>query len=199
MSAPVRAGERGARRVGRGLPAWLLRVAVLVAGAFVIAIPTADGALLGTFFIMAPLVVIAVYAPASPAPSGLVIAAAVMVALLGDDPLRPAVLVMIPAVHLFHVTCGLAGLVPLRGRLHPGALLRPALRFVLVEAIVFAFVGVAALLPTGAVPVSIEIAALAGLVVVAVIILVWHRQSYRLGRDERHTRRGASHTGGGGH
>jgi len=36
-------------------------------------------------------------------------------------------------------------------------------------------------------------------VVVAVIILVWHRQSYRLGRDERHTRRGASHTGGGGH
>jgi hypothetical protein len=188
MTAPARVDSP---RLGRGVPAWLLRVAVLAAGLFVMAIPTADGALLGTFFIMCPLVVIAVYAPASPAPSGLVIAAAVMVALTGDDPLRPAVLVMIPAVHLFHVTCGLAGLVPLRGRLHPRALLRPALRFVLVEAIVFAFVGVAALLPTDVVPASIEIAALAGLVVVAVIILVWHRQSYRLGRDQ-------PHTGGGG-
>ena len=196
MTAPVQAGVP---RLGRGMPAWSLRVAVLVAGVFVIAIPTADGALLGTWFIMAPLVVIAIYAPASPAPSGLVIAAAVMVALLGDDPLRPAVLLMIPAVHLFHVTCGLAGLVPVRGRLHVSALLRPALRFVLVEAIVFAFVGVAALLPTDAVPATLEIAALAGLVVVAVIILVWHRQSYRPERDEPHTRRGASHTGGGGH
>lgn len=196
MTAPVQVDSP---RLGRGMPAWLLRVAVLAAGVFVIAIPTADGALLGPLFIMGPLVVIAVYAPASPVPSGLVIAAAVMVALTGDDPLRPAVLVMIPAVHLFHVTCGLAGLVPLRGRLHPRALLRPALRFLLVEAIVFAFVGVAALLPTTAVPATIEVAALAGLVVVAVIILVWHRQSFRLGRDEAHTRRGASHTGGGGH
>lgn len=186
-------------RLGRGVPAWLLRVAVLVAGVFVVAIPTADGALLGTLFIMCPLVVIAIYAPASPAPSGLVIAAAVMAALTGDDPLRPAVLLMIPAVHLFHVTCGLAGLVPLRGRLHPRALLRPALRFLLVEAIVFAFVGVAALLPVTQIPASIEIAALAGLVVVAVLILLWHQQSFRQRRDGSHTRSGASHTGSGGH
>ncbi|HEV7646807.1 MAG TPA: hypothetical protein VGP26_01475 [Actinophytocola sp.] len=181
--------------LGRGMPAWFLRVAVLLAGAFVVAIPFADGALLGTLFVLCPLAVIAVYAPASPAPSGLVIAAAVMAALTGDDPLRPAVLVMIPAVHLFHVTCGLAGLVPVRGRLHPRALVRPALRFLLVEAIVFAFVGIAALLPATQIPAPIEVAALAGLVVVAVVILLWHRGVFRQpgprGRDD-------SHTGGGG-
>jgi O-antigen/teichoic acid export membrane protein len=121
----------------------------------------------------------------------------VLTALLGDDPLRPAVLIMIPAVHLFHVTCGLAGLVPLRGRLDPRALARPALRFLLVEAIVFAFVGVAALLPDTPIPASIEIAALAGLVVVAVLIMVWHRQTFRQHRDHSHTRDN-SHTGGGG-
>ena len=179
-------------RLGRGMPAWVLRFAVLAAGVFVVAIPLADGALTGTLFILSPLVVLGVYAPASPVPSGLVIAAAVMAALTGDDPLRPAVLLMIPAVHLFHVTCGLSGLVPLRGRLHARALVRPALRFLLVEAIVFAFVGVAALLPTTPIQAWIEFVALAGLVVVAVIILVWHRRLHRPGRDD-------SHTGGGGH
>jgi hypothetical protein len=178
-------------RLGRGMPAWYLRVAVLLTGVFVAWIPLTDGALVGILFVMGPLVVISVYAPASPAPAGVVIAAAVLAALTGDDPLRPAVLVAIPAVHLFHVTCGLAGLVPLRGRLHPRVFLRPALRFLLVEAIVFAFVGLAALLPVTPVPAAIEITALSGLVVVAALILAWHRQSSRPSRDD-------SHTGGGG-
>jgi hypothetical protein len=95
-------------------------------------------------------------------------------------------------VHLFHLSCGLAGLVPVRGRLHPRALLRPAIRFLVVQAVVFAFVGIAALLPVAQVPAPLEIAGLVGLVVIALIVVLWHRQPDRESRDD-------SHTGGGGH
>lgn len=177
--------------VGRGIPAWFLRFAVLVSGALVIAIPSTEGAMWGALFILAPAILASVYAPSSPVPSAVVIGAAVLAALTGDDPLRPTVLALIPAVHLFHVLCGLAGLIPVRGRLHPRALVRPALRFLLVQAIVFAFVGVAALQPITDIPPWLEIAALVGLVVIAVIVGLWHRQSNRHGSDD-------SHTGGGG-
>ncbi|HEY7594883.1 MAG TPA: hypothetical protein VH969_17155 [Actinophytocola sp.] len=166
-------------RLGRGVPAWTLRAAVLVAGALVIAIPSTEGAMWGGLFILTPTILASVYAPASPAPIAVVIGAGVLVALTGDDPLRPTVLAMIPTVHLFHVCCGLAGLIPVRGRVHPRAFARPALRFVVVQAIVFAFVGVAALQPVTRIPAGIEITALAGLLVIALIVLLWHRQSKR--------------------
>jgi hypothetical protein len=175
-------------RMGRGVPAWLLRLAVLASGALVLMIPSSEGAKWGALVIIGPIVVVSAYAPSSPAPAGVVVGAAILAALTGDDPLRPAVLLMIPAVHLFHVCCGITGLIPVRGRLHARAFLRPLMRFVLVQAIVFALVGVAALQPVTFIPAWLEIAALVGLLVIAVVIVLWHRQSR--GDD--------SHTGGDG-
>jgi hypothetical protein len=189
--ALARAAKHGAAAVeattlGRGVPAWLLRLAVAVTGALVIAIPATEGAFWGALFILAPAILASVYAPASPVPSAVVIGAAVLAALSGDDPLRPAVLVLIPAVHLFHLACAFAGIVPIRGRLHARAFARPALRFLLVQAIVFAFVGAAMLLPVTRIPAWLEVVALAGLVVIALTVLAWHRER----RDDSHTRGG---------
>ncbi|MPZ83129.1 MAG: hypothetical protein GEV28_23140 [Actinophytocola sp.] len=90
---------------------------------------------------------------------------------------------MIPVVHLFHVSCGLAGVLPVTGRVHLRALRKTAVRFVLVQAIVFALVGVAALLPVRQTPAVLEVTALLGLTAIALVILVWHRQR----RDHAHT------------
>jgi hypothetical protein len=173
--------------LGRGVPGWIMRAAVLASGALVVAILASQGALGGALYILAPVILASVYAPASPAPSAVVIGAAVLTALSGDDPVRPAVLAMIPAVHLFHVCCGIAGIIPVRGRVHAGAFVRPAVRFLLVQAVVFAFVGVAALLPITPIPGLLEVIALTGLLGIALAVGLWHRV-----RDD-------SHTGGGGH
>lgn len=174
-------------RLGRGMPGWTLRLAVLVTGALVIAIPSTEGAIGGALIILGPAVLASVYAPASPAPSAVVVGAAVLAALTGDDPIRPTVLALIPTVHLLHVCCGLAGTLPVYGRVHPRALRRPALRFVVVQAVVFAMVGVAALLPVRQIPAALEVTALVGLLAIALVIVLWHRQ-----------RGDHSHTGGGG-
>jgi hypothetical protein len=181
--------------LGRGVPAWIMRAAVLASGALVIAILATQGSLGGAMYILSPVLLASVYAPASPAPSAVVIGAAVITALSGDDPIRPAVLAMIPAVHLFHVCCGIAGVIPVRGRLHARAFVRPAVRFLLVQAVVFAFVGVAALLPTTPIPGLLEVIALAGLLGIGLAVALWHRQSdQRSDSDSRDD----SHTGGGG-
>lgn len=157
--------------VGRGIPNWVFRAAILLLGAAIVA-PLLSGATLGALVVLAPAVLAAVYAPDSPAPAAVVIAAALLVALSGTDPLRPEVLVLIPLVHLFHVTCALAGVLPYDGRLHVRALRAPALRFVVVQAAVFALAGLAALLPTGRVPAPVELVALVGLTALALLI-VW--------------------------
>jgi hypothetical protein len=182
-------------RLGRGAPGWLLRAAVLATGVLVVAIPSTEGAMWGALFILGPAILASVYAPASPVPIAVVVGAAMLAALTGDDPLRPAVLALIPAVHLFHLSCAIAGVVPVRARVHPKAFVRPAIRFVVVQAVVFAFVGAAALLPAGQTPALLEVVALAGLVVIAVVVALWHRQSKRQsdqqsdrdGRDDSHT------------
>jgi hypothetical protein len=173
--------------LGRGVSAWWLRVAVAVTGAAVLAIPAAEGTTGGLGVIVGLAVLASVYAPASPAPALVVLGGAALLALAGDDPLRPAVLVMIPTAHLFHTCCGIAGVLPVRGRLHPVALRRPALRLLAVQGVAFVMAGLAALLPTGRVPAVVEVAALVGLVVVALIVLVAQR-----GYSDN------SHTGGGG-
>ena len=173
--------------LGRGVSAWWLRVAVAVTGAAVLAIPVAEGTFGGGGVIVGRAGLASAYAPASPAPAVVVLGGAALVALAGDDPLRPAVLAMIPVAHLFHVCCGLAGVLPVRGRLHPAALRRPVSRFLAVQGVVFVMAGLAALLPTGRNPAVVEVAALAGLVVIALVVLAVQRD-----------RSDHSHTGGDG-
>jgi hypothetical protein len=164
--------SRDALLIARGGPAWTLRVAILVVGAVLVVVPVSEDVTFGALVLLVPAVLASVYAPASPAPAGVVIGVAVMVAIAGGDPLRGEVLLLIPFVHLFHVLCGIAGVLPAAGRLHLRALRAPGLRFLLVQAIVFLVVLVSAVLPAGRTPAALEVAGLVGLTVLALLI-VW--------------------------
>jgi hypothetical protein len=158
--------------VGKGIPGYALRVLILVAGAVMVLVPMTEDVTLGTLVLLLPAVLASAYAPASPAPAGAVVIVGVLVALADGPALRPEVLVLVPVVHLFHVACGLAAVLPAAGRLHPSALRAPALRFLLVQAVVFALVGVAALVPAGRAVVVFEVTALAGVAALAGLV-VW--------------------------
>ncbi|HEX9335363.1 MAG TPA: hypothetical protein VF892_05745 [Pseudonocardiaceae bacterium] len=158
--------------LGRGWPGWVPRVILLLAGlaaAIVLAGGDVNSIALGfliAFAIVLPLV------PATPAPAILIGGIAVAVAAGSGDALRPEVLIEIPLLHLVHVAASLAALVPLRAVIRPSALARPARRFVVVQAVTFVVVGVAALLPTGRNPTVVE---LAGLVAATglVVLMIW--------------------------
>ncbi|MFC4854015.1 hypothetical protein [Actinophytocola glycyrrhizae] len=158
--------------VGGGVPAVLLRVVVLAAGIAILFVPLQEGTTTGTVVLLLPAVLVSAYAPASPAPAVVVVVAAVLLTLGGDDPFRPEVLVMIPLVHLFHVACGLAGVVPAAGRVHLSALRATVLRFLLIQAVTAAVVVLAALLPAARTQPVVEVLALVGLTAV-VLLAVW--------------------------
>lgn len=167
--------KRDALVVGRGVPAHVLRVMILVVGAAIVFVPLQEGITTGTLVLLLPAVLASAYAPASPAPAAVIVVAAVLLALGGDDPLRAEVLVMIPLVHLFHVACGLAGVLPASGRVHLGALRSTVLRFLFVQAVTAAVVVLIALLPTGRTQPVVEVLALVGLAGV-VLVVVWHQR-----------------------
>jgi hypothetical protein len=167
--------KAGALVVGRGMPAAVLRLAILVVGAAIVLVPLREGTTTGTLVILLPAVLASVYAPASPAPAGVVISVAVLVALVDLGPLRAEVLVLIPLVHLFHVVCGLAGVLPASGRVHLRALRAPALRFLLVQAVMAVVVVLVALLPAGRTPPLLEVVGLVGLAGIAALVLVLQR------------------------
>ncbi len=167
--------KKDALVVGRGVPASLFRVVILVVGAAIVVVPLQEGITTGTLVLLLPAVLASAYAPASPAPAAVIVVAAVLLALAADDPLRAEVLVMIPLVHLFHVACGLAGVLPASGRVHLKALLSTLLRFLLVQAVTAAVVVLIALLPTGRTQPVVEVLALVGLAAV-VLVVVWHQR-----------------------
>lgn len=162
---------RDALLVGKGLPGYVLRIAVLAVGAAIVLVPLSEGTTIGTLFVLAPAVLAASYSPASPVPAAVIVTVAVLVALADGDPLRAQVLVLIPLVHLFHVLCGIAGVLPAAGRLHLRALRSPALRFLLVQAMVFVVVLLCALLPTGRTASVFEVVGLVGLTGLALLVL----------------------------
>lgn len=161
--------------IKRGLPAVVLRVAILVVGAAILVVPLTEGTTVGSLVVLLPAVLVSAYAPASPAPAGVVLAAAVLVALGDGGALRPEVLVLIPLVHLFHVVCGIAGFVPVRGRVQYAALRAPAVRFVLVQAVVLTLAVGVALLPVGRVAVPFEVLGLVGLTALTGLVVWLHR------------------------
>lgn len=163
--------DRNALVVGRGMPGHLLRGVILVAGAAIVLVPLLEGNTLGTLVLLVPAVLASAYAPASPAPAAVVVVAAVLIVLADGDPVRAEVLVMIPLVHLFHVACGLAGVLPASGRVHLGALRSAALRFLGVQAVVAAVVVLVALLPTGRTQPVVEALALVALGLVALVVV----------------------------
>jgi hypothetical protein len=161
--------------LGRGVPAWLLRAVILVAGAAIVAVPLSEGTTTGTFVVLLPAVLASVYAPASPVPAGVVVVVAALLALADGDPLRAQVLITVPLVHLFHVACGIAGVLPASGRVHPRALRSTALRFLAIQAVTAAVVVLVALLPDVRTQPVVEVVALAALAGVAVLV-VWFQR-----------------------
>lgn len=161
--------------VGRGVPAWLLRVVILAVGGAIVLLPLSEGTTTGTLFVLLPAVLASVYAPASPSPAAVVVVAAVLLALANGDPLRAEVLIMVPLVHLFHVACGIAGVLPASGRVHLRALRTTGLRFVLIQAVTAVVALVVALLPEGRTEPVVEVLALAGLAGVALLV-VWFQR-----------------------
>jgi hypothetical protein len=171
-------GEDGPRalELGPGWPAWSLRVVLLLAGVGSV-VPLLGGGVAGVVLVVLfGLAVVTAALPATPAPALLIGAVAVAVTAVGGDPLRPAVLVEIPLVHLVHVVASLAALVPANAVLRPSVLVRPVRRFVLVQLSVFAVVGLAEVLPTGRNTTVVELAGLvAATGLVAVAIRAVHR------------------------
>lgn len=161
--------------VGRGVPAWLLRVVILAVGGAIVLLPLSEGTTTGTLFVLLPAVLASAYAPASPSPAAVVVVAAVLLALANGDPLRAEVLIMVPLVHLFHVACGIAGVLPASGRVHLRALRTTGLRFVLIQAVTAVVALVVALLPEGRTEPVVEVLALAGLAGVALLV-VWFQR-----------------------
>lgn len=156
--------------LGPGLPAVLLRAVIaLVCGGLVLIL--ANTGIGGPVLVVLGLgAVMSVVMPASPAPALVLALVAMSVVAARPDPFAVEVLVLVPLVHLLHVGCGIAGLVPLRSRVHLAALRAPAVRFVAIQAGVFALVGVMALAPAGRPPAVLELGALLGVAVLAALV-----------------------------
>ncbi len=166
MTAPV--------HLTAGLPAWTLRVLTALtctAIALLLAANGVQGVSLG-FFAVVSLAAVAV--PASAAPALVIGFAAIAVVFTDGGPFRPTVLLMVVLLHLVHVACAIAALVPPRSRLHLRALRAPARRFLATQVLVFTLAGVAGLLPSGGTEPVVEVAGLlaaVGLAVAAVVLM----------------------------
>lgn len=168
------AGSQPILELDRGLPAWLLRIVLLLAGVGASLALLGDGLISVVLVVLLVLSVVTAAVPASPAPAMLIGAVAIAVAVAGGDPLRPVVLLEIPLLHLIHLTASISALVPVRAVIRPAALARPARRFLFVQIGVFAIVGLAEILPTGQNSTVVELAgvfAVVGLVFLAIRLL----------------------------
>jgi hypothetical protein len=147
----------------------VMRLAIVVAALPVALILNAEADSLAPLGIVAVLTLLTVLMPASVAPALLMGYAALAMAFADGHPLRLGVLLMIPALHLVHVTSALAAVVPVKTKIEPAALKAPARRFAIVQAISFAVAGFAAFIPSGP---GIGLVELLGLGALTVVIAV---------------------------
>ncbi|HEU5469948.1 MAG TPA: hypothetical protein VFV67_04795 [Actinophytocola sp.] len=155
--------------IGRGLPSWSLRVLVAATGAGVVGVLAATGLHGPVLWLIGLAAAATVGMPSSPAPMLVLLLTAMSVVATGTGVLGP-MLVLVPLLHLMHVSCALAGLVPPGARVHLAALRVPALRFVGVQAAVFALAGLMALVPGGTTLPVLEFAALLGVAGIALLV-----------------------------
>ena len=158
-----------------GLPAWTLRAAAALACGATGVVLAANGVQGVALVLFALVSAAAVAVPASAAPALVIGMAAITTAFTEGDPLRPSVLVLLPLLHLVHLTSALAALVPPRSRLHVSALRAPAGRLLLTQALTFTLVGVTAFLPEHGTDPVVEVAGLATAVALAVAAVVLMR------------------------
>lgn len=168
---------------GPVLPGWVLRAALALVCGALIAVLAADGAP-GSYVGVLGLVALATaMSPSSAAPAamgGAAVLGLVIVDPAGDDALRPAVLAVVFLVHLVHVGCGIAAVVPRGAVVHLSVLRRPLVRLLVIQTGVFALAGLAAVLPRWRNPALLEVAATAAITAVAVLgVLLIRRRGVR--------------------
>ena len=156
--------------LGTGIPAISLRLLIACCGAGIVAV-LGNGGIGGPALVLIALAVLmSAGVPASPAATLVILLVALSVMAIGGNPFSPRVLALVPLVHLLHVSCGLAALIPVRARIQPAALRAPAIRFVAIQGGVFALAGLMAIAPTGRVPGLVELVAVGGIAAIAVIL-----------------------------
>ncbi|MBB5956302.1 hypothetical protein FHS29_002888 [Saccharothrix tamanrassetensis] len=143
--------------LGTGLPGWVLRAAVVLTGLAVAAVLYAEGVSLTPLVLYVILIGVAGAIPASAAVALVIAYPAVAIVVVGGAPVRPGVLALVALLHLLHITCAYAALIPTRSRIHPKALLTPGLRYLAVQAGVLALAGIVLLLPGGRTAEAVEV------------------------------------------
>lgn len=157
--------------LGRGMPGWVIRIVSLVLGIGAVFLVYPDISVPLLAIVLLVVTAVSAAAPASPAPAVLIAAVAIVLVLSGGSPVRPEVLVAIPLLHLLHATASIAALVPARSVIRPAALVRPARRFLGVQAGVFAVVGITEILPTGQNTTIVEIIGLLGVTALVLVTI----------------------------
>jgi hypothetical protein len=154
------------------VPDWTLRLLLAAVAGAICAVLSTEGVPPGGLIILGFVGLAALLVPASPAAAVFGGGTAILLAAYSEgDPVRPAVLTCVVLVHLLHVVTGQVAVIPRGTRIHPRALRRPALRFLLIQAAVFALVGLASRLPHTATPTLIGVAALLAVTALAVFVM----------------------------
>jgi hypothetical protein len=156
-------------RLTAGLPAWVLRGVIGCAVVVIVVLLMAQGVSVFPAAVVVLSGALTVLAPASPAPAFVIIATAVCVVVVSDDPFSIGVLALLPLVHLVHIGSAVAAVIPGTARVHLAALRPAAVRFAIVQVIVFGLAGVAALVPETVTPAALEFAALIGAALLAAL------------------------------
>lgn len=146
-----------------------MRLAIVLAALPVALILHLQADSLAPLAIVTGLTAITVLMPASAGPALLIGYAALAMAFADGHPLRLGVLLMIPLLHLIHITSALAAVVPVKTKIEPAALKAPARRFAIVQAISFAVAAFASFVPSGP---NIGLVELLGLGALTVVIAV---------------------------
>ncbi|WP_436493720.1 hypothetical protein [Actinokineospora sp. HUAS TT18] len=146
--------------VGEGVSAlWLRAVIAAASGGILLDIalhnPAPVPLIFAAFLALASTVI-----PSSPAPLLLILTAAATLTATIDTPFAPGVLLLIPLVHLLHLSTAIAALLPRKARIAPKALKPPLKRAAGTQAIVWLIAIIGAGIPDGRVPMILEVAGL---------------------------------------
>ncbi|HEX7308455.1 hypothetical protein [Lentzea sp.] len=148
----------------------LTRLAIVLAALPVAVILHLEADSIAPVVIVAALTVVTVLMPGSAGAALLIGYAALAMAFGEGHPLRLGVLLLIPALHLIHVTSAIAAVVPVKTKIEPAALKAPARRFAIVQLISFGFAAFAAFIPSGAAIGLVELLGLGALTVLTGVV-----------------------------
>ncbi|MGW6444667.1 hypothetical protein [Lentzea sp. NPDC055074] len=147
-----------------------MRLAIVLAAVPVALILHLESTSIVPLLVVVALTALTVLMPGSAGPALLIGYAALAMAFGEGHPLRLGVLIMIPALHLIHVTSALAAVVPVKTRIEAAALKAPARRFAIVQVITFVVTAFAAFVPSGARIGLVEVLGLGALTVVIGVV-----------------------------